>query len=83
MLTTTYAGGVLAPVDGRKTPPAQGAKVRTSISASWSGIQDYAATTCNYVNTATTDQIRNSMGVIGMPNAAINATGAPFLETVL
>ena len=39
VLTTTCASGVFAPVDGRKTPPAQGAKVRTSIRANWSGMQ--------------------------------------------
>ena len=39
VLTTTCASGVSAPVDGRKTPPAQGAKVRTSIRANWSGMQ--------------------------------------------
>ena len=33
VLTTTYASGVFASVDGRKTPPAQGAKVRTSMGA--------------------------------------------------
>ena len=39
VLTTTCSSGVFAPVDGRKTPPAQGAKVRTSIRANWSGMQ--------------------------------------------
>ena len=39
VMTTTCASGVFAPVDGRKTPPAQGAKVRTSIRTNWSGMQ--------------------------------------------
>ena len=39
VITTTCASGVFAPAAGRKTPPAQGSKVRTSIRASWSGMQ--------------------------------------------
>ena len=39
VLTTTCASGVFAPVDGRKTPLAQGAKVRNGIRTNWSGMQ--------------------------------------------
>ena len=52
------------------TTQAQGAKVRTSISASWSRMQQLHATP----TTATTNQLRISMDAIGVHNATIIAT---------
>ena len=72
VLTTICASGVFAPVDGRNTPPAQGAKVRTSIRASWSGMQQQLMHDKHH----TTDQIRTNMGGVGVPDATINATCA-------
>ena len=66
-MTTTCASGVFAPVDGKKTPPAQGAKV--SIRANWSGMQQLMQRQPPYHN-----QIRTSTDAVGVPNAAINAT---------
>ena len=55
---------VFALVDGRKSPPVQGAKVK---------LEQDAATACNY-NYHTIDLIGTSTGAVGVPDAAINAT---------
>ena len=68
VMTTTCASEVFAPVDGRKSPPVQSAKVSTSTKASWMW-QQHATTI-----TTTTHQIRTSTGAVGVPDAAISAT---------
>ena len=62
--TTTCASGVFVPKDR-----VQGAKVRTSISASWNGMQQQHATP----STTATNQLRISTEAVGVHNAAIIA----------
>ena len=80
LLTTTRASGVseevdgrctsgvFVTVDGRKTLLVQGAKVRTSIRGSWNRMQQ------QHLTTTTTDQMRTSTGIVGMPDTVTNAT---------
>ena len=67
MMTTTFASGVFAPVDGRKNTTS--AKVRTSIGASHSRMQQQHTTTATNIS----DQIRTNTGT-NVIDSAINAT---------